>query len=169
MTHQTYYDTAAGVGAPATHRPHLLLVASTGGHLAQLLTLRSWWSGFERTWVTFDKADARSTLAGERIVFAHHPTTRNLPNAARNLMLARRTLAQTQPSLVVSTGAGVAAPFFYLAKLQGIPSLYIEVFDRITSTTLTGRMCYLVSSAFCVQWRDQQELYPGSDYVGELL
>lgn len=162
-------STTGGPRLPASDRAHLLLVASTGGHLAQLLTLRTWWSRFDRTWVTFDKADARSTLAGERIVFAHHPTTRNLPNAARNLVLARRTLADVRPSLIVSTGAGVAAPFFYLAKIEGIPSLYIEVFDRIASTTLTGRMCHLVASAFCVQWTDQQTLYPGADYIGQLL
>lgn len=161
--------TGTGPSEPAAGRPHVLLVASTGGHLAQLLMLRSWWSQYDRTWVTFDKADARSTLAGETIIFAHHPTTRNLPNAARNLVLARRTLADIRPSLVVSTGAGVAAPFFYLARAQGIPSLYVEVFDRITSTTLTGRLCHLVSSAFCVQWTEQQGLYPGSDYIGELL
>lgn len=149
--------------------PHLLLVASTGGHLAQLLMLRDWWSQFDRTWVTFDKADARSTLDGEQIIFAHHPTTRNAANALRNLALARHTFAQNRPSLVVSTGAGVAAPFFYVARTLGIPSLYIEVFDRIASVTLTGRMCRLVTTAFCVQWRDQLSLYPGSDYIGELL
>lgn len=150
-------------------REHLLLVASTGGHLAQLMVLRSWWSAFERTWVTFDKADAHSALAGEDVVFAHHPTTRNLRNAARNLRLARRTIAGLRPSLVVSTGAGVAAPFFLVARAHGIPSMYIEVFDRIDSATLTGRMCRPLSTAFCVQWEDQLRLYPGSDYVGALL
>ena len=159
-----------GTSAWARRRsPRLLLVASTGGHLAQLLTLRDWWSQHERTWVTFEKADALSTLSGEKVVFAHHPTTRNVPNAVRNLQLARRTLADVQPTLVVSTGAGVAAPFFYVARARGIPSLYLEVFDRIASTTLTGRMCRLVATAFCVQWEDQLSLYPGSDLVGELL
>lgn len=152
------------------HRPpHLLLVASTGGHLAQLLMLRKWWAQFDRTWVTFDKADARSTLHGERIIFAHHPTTRSVSNAVRNLALAKRTLSDIHPSLVISTGAGVAAPFFYVAKTLNIPSIYIEVFDRIASVTLTGRMCRLVTTSFCVQWEDQLPLYPGSDYVGALL
>lgn len=160
---------AGGDRAMRPAAPRLLLVASTGGHLAQLMVLRDWWSNFERTWVTFDKADAHSALAGEAVVYAHHPTTRNLRNAARNLVLARRTIAATRPSLVVSTGAGVAAPFFLVAKARGIPSMYIEVFDRIDSTTMTGRMCRPLATAFCVQWGDQLSLYPGSDYVGELL
>lgn len=149
--------------------PRLLLVASTGGHLAQLLVLRDWWSAYDRTWVTFEKADAVSGLAGEHVVYGHHPTTRNLPNAVRNFTLARRTLKDVRPSLVVSTGAGLAAPFFYAARLRGIPTMYIEVFDRLTSATLTGRMCRPVANAFCVQWKDQLKVYPGSDYVGQLL
>lgn len=149
--------------------PRLLLVASTGGHLAQLMVMRDWWSTFDRTWVTFDKADAHSALAGESVIYASHPTTRNLPNAMRNLALARRTIADIKPSLLVSTGAGVAAPFFLVAKARRVPSIYIEVFDRIDSTTMTGRMCRPLAAAFCVQWEDQMRLYPGSDYVGELL
>lgn len=163
---QDHPSVQVDAGAP---RGRLLLVASTGGHLAQLMVLRSWWSAFDRTWVTFDKADAQSALAGEDVVFAHHPTTRNVRNAARNVALARRTIADVRPSLVVSTGAGVAAPFFLVARARGIPSMYIEVFDRIDSTTLTGRMCRPLSTAFCVQWEDQLRLYPGSDYVGALL
>lgn len=149
--------------------PHVLLVASTGGHLAQLMVLRDVWSALDRTWVTFDKADAASALVGERVIHAHHPTTRNLPNAMRNLALAVRTLERIKPSLVVSTGAGVAAPFFAVAKAKGIPSMYVEVFDRIDSTTMTGRMCRYMATAFCVQWAEQLRLYPGSEYVGELL
>lgn len=155
--------------AARTGAPRVLLVASTGGHLAQLMLLRSWWSQYDRTWVTFDKADARSALADEDVVFAYHPTTRNLPNAVRNLALARSTIARTRPSLVVSTGAGVAAPFFLVARARRVPSLYLEVFDRVSSATMTGRMCYPLATAFCVQWEDQQRLYPGSDLVGGLL
>lgn len=147
----------------------LLLVASTGGHLAQLLALRPWWEQHPRTWVTFDKADARSALRGEQVVHAFHPTTRNLPNAARNLGLAARLLPRLRPSLVVSTGAGLAVPFFGVARALGIPTVYLEVYDRVDSTTMTGRLCRPLATAFCVQWPDQLELYPGSELVGTLL
>lgn len=147
----------------------VLFVASTGGHLAQLLELRPWWQQLERTWVTFDKADARSSLAGEDVIFAHHPTTRNLPNALRNLRLARSVLSARRPDLVVSTGAGVAAPFFLVARRRHIHSLYLEVYDRIDTPTLTGRMCRPLASSFCVQWPEQLRLYPGAQYVGAVL
>ena len=151
------------------HPYHALLVASTGGHLAQLLELRPWWSSIERTWVTFDKADARSSLAEERVIHAHHPTTRHLPNAARNLRLAERVVGHLAPDLVLSTGAGVALPFFLSARRRGIPTLYLEVYDRIDSQTLTGRLCRPLSTAFCTQWPEQTTLYPGAECVGPVL
>ena len=148
---------------------HVMLVASTGGHLAQLLVLRPWWEQHRRTWVTFDKADARSTLAGEDVVHAFHPTTRNAGNALRNLRLAHQVLRRVQPDLLVSTGAGVALPFFAIARSMGIPSVYLEVYDRVDSATLTGRLCRPLATAFCVQWPDQLQQYAGAELVGNLL
>ena len=148
---------------------HVMFVASTGGHLAQLLELESWWSGLQRTWVTFDKADARSSLKDETVHYAHHPTTRNLPNAARNLRLAERLMREVKPDLVLSDGAGVALPFFLAARRRRIPTLYLEVYDRIDSPTLSGRLCRPLASAFCTQWTEQEAMYPGAEYVGAVL
>jgi UDP-N-acetylglucosamine:LPS N-acetylglucosamine transferase len=146
-----------------------MLVSSTGGHLAQLTALRPWWQRHRRTWVTFDKADARSTLAGERVVHAYHPTTRNIRNLLRNSWLAFRLVPQERPDVIVSTGAGVALPFFVMARRLGIPTVYLEVYDRVQDQTLTGRLCRHLATAFCVQWPEQLELYPGSERVGTLL
>jgi beta-1,4-N-acetylglucosaminyltransferase len=147
----------------------VLLVCSSGGHLDHLLALRSWWTNHERRWVTFDKPDTRSVLITEQTIWAHHPTTRSIPNLLRNVGVAWRTLRRWRPDVVVSSGAGVALPFFVLAKMFGIRTVYVEVYDRIASTTLTGRLCLPLSDLFLVQWPSQQELYPGSVLIGELM
>ena len=114
---------AAGRAAETVHpsgRPGpVLLVGSSGGHLAQLLALRAWWSDRDRAWVTFPTQDAKSQLHGERVVWAYHPTTRNIPNFIRNTGLAFRLLRKEKPSVILSTGAGVAVPFFVLGWLRG--------------------------------------------------
>lgn len=145
------------------------MVCSTGGHLAQMLQLRPWWSGHDRAWVTFDRADARSHLADERTWWAHHPTTRHLGNLLRNLVLARRVLRDERPDVVISNGAGVAVPFLVLARRRKIATVYVEVFDRIDSPTLSGRLCRPFTDLFCVQWPEQQRLYRGSVVIGPLL
>jgi UDP-N-acetylglucosamine:LPS N-acetylglucosamine transferase len=150
-------------------REHVLLVASSGGHLAQLLALRPWWRERDRTWVTFGTEDARSQLDGERAVWAYHPTTRNLLNLVRNLSLAIRVMRRDRPDVVVSTGAAVAFPFFLVAKVMRVPTVYIEVYDRLDSPTLTGRLCRPITDLFCVQWEEQTRFYPRAQVIGSLL
>ena len=146
-----------------------MLVCSSGGHLVQLVRLRPWWSQHQRVWVTFDTPEVGSVLEGERVVWAHHPTTRNLPNAARNVALAWRTLRRERPDLVVSDGAGVAVSFFLVAKLLRVRTVFIEVVDRPTLRTLTGRLVYPIADLFCVQHEEQRRLYPRAEAIGPLL
>lgn len=160
-------DAAQNAGSPRSPR-RVLFVSSSGGHLSQLLQLKPWWEQHERQWVTFDLPDARSKLDGETMIPAHFPTTRNIVNLARNTPLAWRVLSRFRPDVIVSNGAGVAFPFFLLAKLRGVPTVYLEVYDRIDSRTLTGRLCRPVTTKFLVQWPEQQDLYQGSTLVGPL-
>ncbi len=146
----------------------VLFVSSSGGHLSQLLQLRPWWTQHDRRWVTFDLPDARSKLQGETLIPAHHPTTRNLKNLARNVPLARRILIDYQPDVVISNGAGVALPFFALAWSMSIPTVYLEVYDRIDSRTMTGRLCRPFTTECLVQWPEQQELYRDTTLIGPL-
>jgi UDP-N-acetylglucosamine:LPS N-acetylglucosamine transferase len=147
----------------------VMLVCSSGGHLSQLHKLEPWWRAHERIWLTFRKADSLSLLEGERVVWAYHPTTRNLGNLLRNLRLARRVLAEFRPNVVVSTGAGVAFPFFLLARVRGIRTVYVEVYDRIDSATLTGRLCYPLSDLFLLQWEEQRRWYPRGVVIGRVF
>jgi UDP-N-acetylglucosamine:LPS N-acetylglucosamine transferase len=144
----------------------VLLVGSSGGHLSQLLCLRRWWEQHDRLWVTFDTPDAISKLDGEDVVWAHHPTTRNLPNLMRNTTLAWSTMSRFRPDVIVTTGAAVAVPFFWMHRHFRASSIYLEVFDRIDSRTLTGRLCRPVTDLFLVQWPEQQQLYPSSVVLG---
>jgi UDP-N-acetylglucosamine:LPS N-acetylglucosamine transferase len=146
----------------------LLFVSSSGGHLAQLLQLRPWWAQHERQWVTFDLPDARSKLEGETLIPARYPTTRNVRNLIRNTPLAFKVFRRFRPDVVISNGAGVALPFFAVARSMGIPTVYLEVYDRVDSRTLTGRLVQPLTTRFCVQWPQQQSLYPGSVLTGPL-
>ena len=98
----------------------VLLVCSSGGHLAQLYRLRPWWEQHERTWVTFAGAAGRvAAREAKEWSSAFAPTTRNIPNAIRNLRLAIRLLRAERPDVVVSDGAGVAFPFFLVGRALG--------------------------------------------------
>jgi UDP-N-acetylglucosamine:LPS N-acetylglucosamine transferase len=145
------------------------LVSSSGGHLLQLHQLKPWWEKHDRYWVTFPTPDARSLLAREPVIWAFHPTTRNVINLVRNLGLAWRLLRRRRPDVVVTTGAGVAFPFFLIARSLGVRTVYLEVYDRIELRTLTGRLCHPLADLFLVQWEEQLHLYRRAELVGPVL
>jgi beta-1,4-N-acetylglucosaminyltransferase len=157
------------VSAVADGRP-LLIVCSSGGHLLQMLELRDAWSGFERVWVTFDKSDARSLLREERVVHAHSPTNRNVPNLLRNMRLAMRVLREERPSAILTTGAGVAVPFAWLGRMMGVPTVYVESLTRIEELSLSARMIAPVADRLYAQWPELAQPSAGRiRYAGNLF
>jgi beta-1,4-N-acetylglucosaminyltransferase len=145
------------------------LVCSAGGHLLQLERLRPWWERHERFWVTDDKVDARSLLRGEEVYWGHFPTSRSVKNFLLNLRLAGRLIRSKKPQLIISTGAGVAIPFFLVGRLCGMKCVYIEVIDRVKTPGRAGRLAYPLSSLFLVQWEKQRDFYPRAEVLGRLL
>lgn len=136
--------------------------------MAQLKLLEPWWRDLGRCWVTFAGADAESLLEGETTYWAYHPTTRNIPNLFRNLFLSIRVIWRERPGLIVSNGAGVALPFFYVARLFGARTVFIEVYDRVDSASLTGRLCRPVTSLLLLQWDQQRTAYGRGEVIGPL-
>ena len=155
---------------PEREKPvKLCITCSSGGHLLQFVQLREWWAEYERFWVTFDKPDAHSILAGEKVYWGYHPTTRNIWNMLRNGVLAFRLLWRERPDVVVSSGAAIAVPFFYIAKLFRTKTIFIEGISRIGSPTLSGRMVRPITDEFFVQWPQQLAYFKGSRLLGRLI
>lgn len=120
-----------------------LLVASAGGHLAELFRLEPRLRGIpaERTWVTFDTPQSRSLLAGRDVVFVRHTYPRDVSSIVRNVATARKLLGRgTEFSAVVSNGSGIALSFLPVARLRGIECHYIESGSRVDGHSVTGRL-----------------------------
>lgn len=145
------------------------LVGSSGGHLTHLFLLKKFWEKEDRFWVTFDKEDANSVLKDEKLYHCYFPTNRNIKNLIKNTFLAIKVLKKEKPDLIISSGAAVAVPFFYLGKLFSAKTVYIEVFDRIDRPTLTGKMVYPVTDLFVVQWEEMKKVYPKAVDLGGIF
>ena len=145
------------------------LVGSSGGHLAHLYMLKDFWKDKDRFWVTFDKTDANSILKNEKKYNCYYPTNRNIKNLIKNTFLAIRILCKEKPNLIISSGAAVAVPFFYIGKLMGAKTIYIEVFDRIDKATLTGKLVYPITDKFIVQWEEMKRVYPKAINLGSIF
>jgi UDP-N-acetylglucosamine:LPS N-acetylglucosamine transferase len=136
--------------------------------------LKQVWEGFSRTWVTFDKSDARSLLADERVVFAHGPTNRTFGlvaarNLVRNLVLAWRLIGQLEPRVVLTTGAGVAVPFAWVGRLRGAKVVYVESLTRIDGPSLSCRLIAPVSDRIYAQWPELTRAVRRARHVGAVF
>ena len=145
------------------------LVGSSGGHLTHLYMVKPFWQDKERFWVTFNKEDANSILEGEQVYHCYYPTNRSLKALLINTRLAWKVLRKERPDVIVSSGAAVAVPFFYLGKLFGMKTIYIEVFDRIDKPTMTGKMVYPVTDRFIVQWEEMKQVYKKAINLGSIF
>lgn len=145
------------------------LVASSGGHLTHLYKLKPFWQDKKRIWVTFDKDDARSLLENEKFYSAYYPSNRSIKALIINSFRAVKILIKERPNLIISSGAAVAVPFFWIGKLFGAKTIYIEVFDRIDKPTISGKLCYSVADKFIVQWPEMKKVYPKAIYLGSIF
>ena len=150
-------------------RADVLLVCSSGGHLQQMLALERSWGSYSHVWVTFDKSDARSLLSDEPVDFAYSPTNRSPRNLVRNLFLAWRTLRVVRPRIMLSTGAGVAVPFAWIARLRGVRVVYVESFTRIEGLSLSGRLIRPIAHRMYVQWPELAGAVPKARYAGNVF
>ncbi|MDJ0376220.1 glycosyltransferase [Cryobacterium sp. PH31-L1] len=119
----------------------LLLVASTGGHLAQLVRLAPGLGASPSSlWVTFDSMQSRSLLAGQRRIHVPYVRPRDYLGMMRAAGIVRRVLKHEAFEGAVSTGAGLAVAALPQAAISGVPSLYIESVSRVEGPSLSGRM-----------------------------
>jgi len=144
-------------------------VCSTGGHLLQLLALRPVWETRRRLWVTHANSDAKSLLRDEHVEYAYYPTTRNVWNLARNLILACRVIARHRPRVLVTTGAGVAVPFAWAARLYGTRVVYVESLTRVGGLSLSARLIAPIADRLYVQWPELARVHARAEYHGNLL
>lgn len=110
-------------------------------------------------------------------------TTRRLPNAYLvpnrpyspfrflwNLAYLTRIYKKEKPDFVLSTGAEIAIPAVFIAKLFRIPTLYIECGAQVTKPSLTGRILSRIADTFYVQWPELLEAYgKRAQYRGSLI
>ncbi len=151
-------------------RADVLLVCTGGGHLLQLWSLRAAWAGYDHAWVVAgDGADVESLLRDERVFTAHFPAHRSGKNLLRNLVLAARLLRRLRPRLVLTTGAAVAVPFAWVARLRGIKVVYVESLARAEKPSLSCRLVAPAADRIYVQWPELMRALPRARDAGTVF
>ena len=122
-------------------RKRLLLVASTGGHLSQLVRLaRREGAADDSMWVTFDSPQSRSMLAGKRVTLVDYVAPRDLRGTVSAYRRLEAALDPAEFDGALSTGAAVGLAGLAWARRHGLPRVYVESVSRTDGPSLTGRI-----------------------------
>ncbi|GAA1666388.1 glycosyltransferase [Microbacterium lacus] len=121
----------------------LLLVASTGGHLAQLVKFsRRWNLSEDSVWITFDSPQSRSLLEGRRVEYVPYVPPRGFREALVASRRASEILERERFDWAVSTGAALALGVLPAVRAKGLRSTYIESVSRVNGPSLTGKLLH---------------------------
>jgi len=145
------------------------LITSPGGHLFKLHQLKPWWQQYQRFWITSPITKKLKILNQEKIYYGYFPVSRNIINFIKNLILAVKILKKEKPHILFSTGAGIAPPFFIIAKLMGIKLIFMETFIFSPETTLSGRLVYSFTNHFLVQNKELLKTYKKAKFWGQCI
>ena len=150
----------------------ILFIASTGGHLVELMQLKDMFNDCDYHIIT-EKTKSNLKLKetyGDKINFLVYGTKdrwftypfKLFYNCFKSLFL----YFKIHPDYIVTTGAHTAGPISLIGKFFGTRIIFIESFANLTSKTITGRLLYPVSDKFIVQWESMKELYPEATFGG---
>jgi len=135
----------------------LCLVCSHGGHLAEAKIVAD---ALKKKHEVFFITDSALPVGGEDRV---HYVASFVKNPFKVIITAWqefKILLAERPEAIISTGAEVALPAVYMAKLLfRLPSVYVECSAQVVSPSLTGRLIYPVIDLFLVQWEPLLKFY----------
>lgn len=144
----------------------VLFIASTGGHLAEMMQLKPMFKNYDYYIIT-EKTKSNLSLKEKyksRVSYLVYGTKDHklsypfklLYNCFKSFYL----YLKVHPDYIITTGVHTAGPMCLLGKIFGSRVIYIETFANMVTKTVTGRLLYPFSDRFIVQWSSMKKLYP---------
>lgn len=153
-------------------RKKVLFIASTGGHLSELMQLKPMFEKYDYHIIT-EKTDSTKNLTNtyhkklDYLVFG----TKDFPFSyffkfAFNCIKSIFLYIKIRPKVIITTGTHTAVPISYFGKLFGTKVVFIETFANSETKTISGKMIYPIANLFIVQWESMLKLYPKAIHGG---
>lgn len=150
----------------------VLFIASTGGHLDELMQLKSMFNKYNYHIIT-EKDQTTKELKkqyNKKIDYLLYGTRSKIFSYIFififNIFKSIYLYLKIRPKYIVTTGTHTAVPICYIAKIFGSKIIFIETFANRKTKTLSGRLIYPIANLFIVQWEEMLKLYPKAVYGG---
>ena len=153
----------------------VMFIASTGGHLSELMQLAPCFKNYDYSIVT-EKTKSNIGLKKKHPNRVHYiiPGTYTTFVAKLiypfklfiNCWISLYLMIKLRPDVVVTTGCHNVGPMCCLAKIFRKKVIFIETFANSSSPTKAGKIIYKFADHFIVQWESMLEFYPDAIYGG---
>lgn len=150
----------------------VMFISSMGGHLTEMMQLKSLFKEYDYMIVT-EKHKSTIGLKSKYKSKIDYLLTGNKDHLLKyifvipcNVIKSLIIFLKFKPDVVITTGAHTAVAMCYIAKIFRKKVIYIESFANIETKTLAGRLIYPISNVFIVQWKSMLKLYPKAKYEG---
>lgn len=145
----------------------IIFVSSAGGHFSELNKLKATMEKHQSIVVT----EKTPSLNVDSVNYSLMYGTRNelfkyLKVLVKNTLKAYKIIRKERPDFIISTGAHTCVPFFYIGKLFGVKTIYIESYAKVDNPSLTYRIIKPVCDKTIVQHEQMLEIYPKADFFG---
>jgi hypothetical protein len=148
----------------------VLFISSTGGHLNELLQLKSLFSNYDYLLVTEKDRSTISLKDKYNVKYLVYGTRKNLFSYffkfIFNFIKSFIIFIKFKPDVIITTGAHTCVAMIFIAKLFKKKSIYIETMANRKTKTMTGKIVEKWVTYFVVQWEDMKNLYEDSVYGG---
>ena len=142
------------------------LLCSRGGHLQEMMDLRSAWSKYDHFFVTYDSERTHDMQERKYLVY---PPWESLIRFVFTLFVTIGRVFGERPDVLISTGMGWTDIFLFpFCKLMGVYTIYIESAANIEDISGTGKLVRKFANEFLVQWEDLAHRI-GADYRGGVI
>lgn len=156
--------------------PKVCLACSGGGHLRQILLLKSVYQDLDHFFVTQKTPLAESAASEHRILYIPDVALGLLnrsPRAwwafLRNFFLSLNYLLRERPDVIISTGAGAILNTLWLGRLLGARLIFVETFAHTRTPSLTGRLVSPLAHLHIVQWPALAQRFPRAKVISPLV
>ena len=147
-----------------------MFICSVGGHLTQMLELKSLFNEYEYVLVT-EKTDVTKNMKDKyNMDYLMYGSRKYLFKyifvCIYNILKSIGLFIKYRPKVIVTTGTHTAVVMCYLGWIFRRKVIYIESYAKRTSKTMAGKMIYPIATTFIVQWETMLKLYPKAKYFG---
>ena len=149
----------------------ILMAASSGGHLEEILALKQLKEQYETVLVT-EKTEYEVRFWQDKVYLFPQMNRREWKGVLdffKCFPAAAKILREENPDAVLSTGAMMSFPFLLMAKLQKRKTIFIECLFNVDAPTLTGKLAYSFVDLFLVQWPEMLKVYPKAVLGGRVF